>query len=75
MLVDQLINDIAKATLDNLRNNFDLKQHLDYPLSSLDSFVKRLQMQPLSCGGKRHRLDILEELGKRYKAGEGTVNT
>ena len=34
--VQKLLGDIAKVTLDNQKQNLDLKQHFAYPNSSLD---------------------------------------
>ncbi|TNV88020.1 hypothetical protein FGO68_gene1522 [Halteria grandinella] len=72
--IEQLIAHIARVTLDNQRNNFDLKQHLIYPRCSIQEFVDKLMLQPLNCG-KDHQHTILRELGKRYNQGEGVVNT
>lgn len=72
--VDQLIQYVAKIALDNQKNNFDMKVHFKYPLSSLNDFVWDLKREPLLCD-RQFQGTILEELGKRYRAGEGLVST
>lgn len=70
----KLLAEIAKVALDNQKQNLDLKQHFGYPQCMMDQFLRDLDREPFNC--LRHStITILEELGKKYGAGNNRVNT
>lgn len=47
--VERLIVHLAKVTLENQRNNFDLKSQFLYPASPMSNFINDLKKEPLNC--------------------------
>lgn len=73
--VERLIVHLAKVTLENQRNNFDLKSQFLYPASPMSNFINDLKKEPLNCS-RDHPQNILEELGKKYQSGHNqAINT
>ena len=69
MQIERLLSHIAKVTLDNQRNNFDLRSHFIYPNSEINQFMNDLKKEPLNCA-KDHPANILQEIATKYKARE-----
>jgi hypothetical protein len=74
MQVEKLLNHIARVTIDNQRNSFDLKTHFIYPQSPVPNFLSDLKKEPLLCA-KDHPQNILEEVSRKYQARDQVVST